>query len=168
MKLQEQHRGPTCWVEFTGKLKMKMFRLLTYKILHGLAPFCLSALVTSCLPIRPRGSHNANLLSIPRINKSSVGGRAFPYQAPLLRLCLSTQICEASSVYSLKSKPKNKTSFHLPLTSPSFSPTQCLLNIICHSERHFINTCACIWPYGTISSLYCLDQVISLVFVVLL
>ncbi len=47
------------------------------------------------------GSKNAGLLS-----QNKLGGRAFPYQAPLLRDHLPTQIREAISVKSLKSKLK--------------------------------------------------------------
>ncbi|KAI5627954.1 hypothetical protein C0J50_3220, partial [Silurus asotus] len=58
--------------------------LLTYKALNGLAPMYLSSLLTRYNPSRFLRSQNSGLLVVPRIAKSTKGGRAFSHLAPKL------------------------------------------------------------------------------------
>ena len=55
--------------------------LLTYKVLHGLAPTHLSDLVLPYIPTRTLRSQD---LIVPRISKQTAGGRAFSYRAQFL------------------------------------------------------------------------------------
>ncbi|KAI5627503.1 hypothetical protein C0J50_12946, partial [Silurus asotus] len=57
--------------------------LLTYKALSGLSP-CISSLLTRYNPSRSLRSQNSGLLVVPRIAKSTKGGRAFSHLAPKL------------------------------------------------------------------------------------
>ncbi len=58
--------------------------LLTYKPLNGLAPAYLTSLLSRYNPSRSLRSQNSGLLVVPRIEKSTKGGRAFSYLAPKL------------------------------------------------------------------------------------
>ena len=51
--------------------------LMTYKIVHGLAPSYMSNLVISYIPTRALHSQNSGLLMVSRIKKTSAGCRAF-------------------------------------------------------------------------------------------
>ncbi len=51
--------------------------LISYKALNGLAPQYLSELLSHYSPPRPLHSQNSGHLIIPRISKSTVGGRSF-------------------------------------------------------------------------------------------
>ncbi|KAI5086291.1 hypothetical protein C0J45_1055, partial [Silurus meridionalis] len=51
--------------------------LLTFKALNGLAPMYLSSLLTRYNPSSSLRSQNSGLLVVPRIAKSTNGGRAF-------------------------------------------------------------------------------------------
>ncbi|KAI5606729.1 hypothetical protein C0J50_7540, partial [Silurus asotus] len=57
--------------------------LLPYKALNGLSP-CISSLLTRYNPSRSLRSQNSGLLVVPRIAKSTKGGRAFSHLAPKL------------------------------------------------------------------------------------
>ncbi len=56
--------------------------LITYKALNGLAPPYLSELLMHYCPSRLLRSQNSGQLIIPRISKSTAGGRSFLYLAP--------------------------------------------------------------------------------------
>ncbi len=56
--------------------------LLTYKALNGSAPAYLTNLLSRYNPIRSLRSQNSGLLVVPRIAKSTKGGRTFSYLAP--------------------------------------------------------------------------------------
>ncbi len=58
--------------------------LITYKALNGLAPQYLSELLSHYSPPRLLRSQNSGPLIIPRISKSTAGGRSFFYLAPKL------------------------------------------------------------------------------------
>ncbi len=53
--------------------------LITYKALNGLAPQYLSELLSHYSPPRPLRSQNSGHLIIPRISKSTAGGRSLSY-----------------------------------------------------------------------------------------
>ncbi len=58
--------------------------LITYKALNGLAPQYLSELLSHYSHSCPLRSQNSGHLIIPRISKSTAGGRSFFYLAPKL------------------------------------------------------------------------------------
>ncbi|KAI5613905.1 hypothetical protein C0J50_11237, partial [Silurus asotus] len=58
--------------------------LLTYKALNGSAPMYLSRLLTRYNPSRSLRSQNSGLLIVPKIAKSTKGGRSFSHLAPKL------------------------------------------------------------------------------------
>ncbi len=58
------------------------FKCIIYKALNGLAPQYLSELLSHYSPPRPLHSQNSGHLIIPRISKSTAGGRSFFYLAP--------------------------------------------------------------------------------------
>ncbi|KAI5104189.1 hypothetical protein C0J45_5815, partial [Silurus meridionalis] len=60
------------------------YKLLTYKTLNGLATMYLSSLLIRYNPSHSLKSQNFGLLVVPRIAKSTKGGRAFSHLAPKL------------------------------------------------------------------------------------
>ncbi len=60
-------------------IKQIKILLITYKALNGLAPQYLSELLSHYSPPRPLLSQNSNHLIIPRIWKTTAGGRSFSY-----------------------------------------------------------------------------------------
>ena len=93
------------WLPINARADFKVL-LLTYKILHGLAPLYLEDLVTPYIPPRALRSQQTNLLVIPRTKTKSWGNRAFSYRAPLLWNKLPTAVKEADSVEMFKSRIK--------------------------------------------------------------
>ncbi|KAI5608133.1 hypothetical protein C0J50_9626, partial [Silurus asotus] len=71
------------WLPVKFRIDYKLL-LLTYKALNGLAPIYLSSLLTRYNPPRSLRSQNSGLLVVPRIAKSTKGGRAFSHLAPKL------------------------------------------------------------------------------------
>ncbi|KAI5609350.1 hypothetical protein C0J50_9521, partial [Silurus asotus] len=71
------------WLPVKFRIDYKLL-LLTYKALNGLAPMYLSSLLTRYNPPRSLRSQNSGLLVVPRIAKSTKGGRAFSHLAPKL------------------------------------------------------------------------------------
>ncbi|KAI5087989.1 hypothetical protein C0J45_22478, partial [Silurus meridionalis] len=71
------------WLPVKVRIDYKLL-LLTYKTLNGLAPNYLSRRLPRYNPSRSLRSQNSGLLVIPRIAKSTKGGRAFSHLAPKL------------------------------------------------------------------------------------
>ncbi len=71
------------WLPIKHRIDFKIL-LITYKALNGLAPQYLSELLSHYSPPRPLHSQNSGHLIIPRISKSTAGGRSFSYLAPKL------------------------------------------------------------------------------------
>ncbi|KAI5105927.1 hypothetical protein C0J45_3624, partial [Silurus meridionalis] len=71
------------WLPVKFQIDLKLL-LLTYKALNSLAPMYLSSLLTHYNPSRSLRSQNSGLLVVPRIAKSTKGGRAFSHLAPKL------------------------------------------------------------------------------------
>ena len=65
-------------------IDFKSLLISTYKALNGLAPQYMSKLLLYYSPPRPLHSQNSGYLIIPRISKSTEGGRPFSYLAPKL------------------------------------------------------------------------------------
>ncbi len=80
--------------------------LMTYKALNGLAPQYLSELLSHYIPSRPLRSQNSGRLIIPRISKSTAGGRSFSYLAPKLWNNLPNTVREADTLCQFKSRLK--------------------------------------------------------------
>uniref|UniRef100_A0A8C9TJG9 Reverse transcriptase domain-containing protein n=1 Tax=Scleropages formosus TaxID=113540 RepID=A0A8C9TJG9_SCLFO len=77
--------------------------LLTYKVIHGIAPAYLCETINLYIPGRYLRSLDAGYLKVPVINKTSVGGRAFSYRAPKLWNSLPVTVRNAPSVSVFKS-----------------------------------------------------------------
>ncbi len=71
------------WLPTKHRIDFKIL-LITYKALNGLAPQYLSELLSHYSPSRPLHSQNSGHLIIPRISKSTAGGRSFSYLTPKL------------------------------------------------------------------------------------
>ncbi len=80
--------------------------LITYKALNGLAPQYLSEILSHYSPPRPLRSQNSGHLIIPRISKSTAGGRSFSYLAPKLWNNLPNTVREADTLCQFKSRLK--------------------------------------------------------------
>ncbi len=66
------------WLPTKHRIDFKIL-LITYKALNGLAPQCLSELLSHYSPSRPLISQNSGHLIIPIISKSTAGSRSFSY-----------------------------------------------------------------------------------------
>ncbi len=71
------------WLPIKYRIDFKIL-LIIYKALNGLAPQYLSELLSHYSPPCPLRSQNSGHLIIPRISKSTAGGRSFFYLAPKL------------------------------------------------------------------------------------
>lgn len=99
--LQQLH-----WLPLAKRVKFKIL-LLTYKCLHGMSPTYLSTLINQKVPTRAlRSSSSGITLVLPKSNTRSFGDRAFSVVAPTLWNTLPTEIKEAESLTSFKSKLK--------------------------------------------------------------
>ena len=93
------------WLPVKSRIDFKVL-LLTYKALNDLAPNYLKELVVPYCPLRPLRSQSAGLLVVPRISKTTVGGRAFSYRAPFLWNNLPASIRDADTLPKFKSRLK--------------------------------------------------------------
>ncbi len=93
------------WLPIKHRIDFKIL-LMTYKALNGLAPQYLSELLSHYIPSRPLRSQNSGHLIIPRISKSTVGGRSFSYLAPKLWNNLPNTVREADTLSQFKSRLK--------------------------------------------------------------
>ncbi len=78
--------------------------LITYKALNGLAPQYLSELLSHYSPPCLLRFQNSGHLIIPRISKSTAGGRSFSYLAPKLwnNLPISDDVLDVSETFMIK------------------------------------------------------------------
>ncbi len=90
------------WFPIKHRIDFKIL-LVTYKALNGLAPQYLSELLSQYSSPRPLHSQNSGNLIIPRISKSTAGGRSFFYLAPKLWNNLSCTVREADTLCQFKS-----------------------------------------------------------------
>ncbi len=81
-KIRYDHISPVLstlhWLPTKHRIDFKIL-LMTYKALNGLAPQYLSELLSHYSPPRPLRSQNSGRLIIPRISKSTAGGRSFSF-----------------------------------------------------------------------------------------
>ncbi|KAL0148905.1 hypothetical protein M9458_055709 [Cirrhinus mrigala] len=80
--------------------------LLTYKALNGLAPAYLTSLLPCYNPSRSLRLQNSGLLVVPRIAKSTKGGRAFSHLAPKLWNSLLDNVRGSDTLSLFKSRLK--------------------------------------------------------------
>ncbi|XP_049320995.1 uncharacterized protein LOC125781301 [Astyanax mexicanus] len=93
------------WLPVKFRIDYKIL-LLTYKALHGLAPEYLQDLISCYEPPRLLRSQGAGLLVVPKIQRSSAGGRAFSYKAPQLWNNLPEYVRDSDTVSIFKSRLK--------------------------------------------------------------
>lgn len=93
------------WLPIKYRIEFKIL-LLTYKALSGQAPVYLKELVVPYNPSRALRSLNAGLLVVPSVSRSSMGGRAFSYQAPLLWNHLPSTVRGADTLTTFKVRLK--------------------------------------------------------------
>ena len=93
------------WLPVEFRIQFKVL-LLTYKARAGLAPAYLQQSLVPYQPGRSLRSQNANLLVVSRVRKTTVGGRAFSYLAPLLWNRLPADVKQAPNVSIFKTKLK--------------------------------------------------------------
>ncbi len=101
------------WLPIKHHIDFKIL-LITYKALNGLAPQYLSELLLHYSPSRLLRSQNSGNLIIPRISKSTAGGRSFAYLVPKLWNNRSN-IQEADTFCQFKSRFKTHL-FNLAFT----------------------------------------------------
>ncbi len=93
------------WLPIKHRIDFKIL-FITYKALNSLAPQYLSELLSHNSPPRPLRSQNSGHLIIPRISKSTVGGRSFFYLAHKLWNNLTSNVREADTLCQFKSRLK--------------------------------------------------------------
>ncbi len=93
------------WVPIKHRIGFTIL-LITYKTLNGLAPRYLSELLSHYGPPRQLHSQNSGHLIIPRISKSTAGGRSFFYLTPKLWNNLPNNVQEADTLCQFKSRLK--------------------------------------------------------------
>ncbi|KAL0147478.1 hypothetical protein M9458_050590 [Cirrhinus mrigala] len=93
------------WLPIRFRISYKI-ALLTYKALNGLAPAYLTSLLPRYNPSRSLRSQNSRLLVVPRIAKSTKGGRAFSHLAPKLWNSLPDNVRGSDTLSRFKSRLK--------------------------------------------------------------
>uniref|UniRef100_A0AAQ6IE93 Reverse transcriptase domain-containing protein n=1 Tax=Anabas testudineus TaxID=64144 RepID=A0AAQ6IE93_ANATE len=93
------------WLPVKFHIDFKIL-LLTFKALKGLALQYLSELLVSYDPPRLLRSKDAGCLSVPRIMKTTAGGRAFSYKASKLWNSLPNSVQDSDTVSVFKSRLK--------------------------------------------------------------
>ncbi len=93
------------WLPIKHRIDFKIL-LINYKALNGLALQYLSELLSHYSPPRPLRCQNSGHLIIPRISKSTAGGRSFSYLAHKLWNNLPNTVREADTLCQFKSRLK--------------------------------------------------------------
>ncbi len=91
------------WLHIKYRISYKIL-LLAYKALNGLAPAYLTSLLSRYNPSHSLRSQNSGLLVVPRIAKSTKGGRAFSYLAPKLWNSLPVRGSDTLSLFKSRLK----------------------------------------------------------------
>ncbi len=94
------------WLPVSFRVDFKIL-MLTYKVLHGLAPQYLSELLIPYAPKRDLRSSETGLLTVPLTRLRLMGDRAFSSLAPKLWNSLLIEIRQAKTLSTFKSRLKN-------------------------------------------------------------
>ena len=92
------------WLAVKFRIDYKI-SLLTFKALHGLAPLYLNYSLLPYTPSRMLRSQGAGLV-IPRITKSTIGGRAFSFRGPHLWNNLPAHVWSTDTITLFKARLK--------------------------------------------------------------
>ncbi len=130
------------WLPIKFRISYKIL-LLTYKALKGLATAYLTSLLSRYNPTRSLRSQNSGLLVVPRIAKSTKGGRTFSYLAPKLWNSLPDNVQGSDTLSLFKSRLKT----HI------FLPSIHIMHLI-------ILYCSYIWSNAHYYALAWVDQII--------
>ncbi len=93
------------WLPIKFRISYKIL-LLAYNALNDLAPAYLTNLLSRYNPTRSLRSQNSGLLVVPRIAKSTKGGRNFSYLAPKLWNSLPDNVRGSDTLSLFKSRLK--------------------------------------------------------------
>ncbi len=93
------------WLPIKFRISYKIL-LLAHKALNDLAPAYLTNLLSRYNPTRSLRSQNSGLLVVPRIAKSTKGGRTFSYLAPKLWNILPDNVQGSDTLSLFKSRLK--------------------------------------------------------------
>ncbi len=93
------------WLPIKFRISYKIL-LLAYKALNDLAPVYLTNLLSRYNPTRSLRSQISGLLVVPRIAKSTKGGRTFSYLAPKLWNSLPDDVRGSDTLSLFKSRLK--------------------------------------------------------------
>ncbi len=93
------------WLPIKFRISYKIL-LLSYKALNDLAPVYLTNLLSRYNPTRSLRSQNSGLLVVPRLAKSTKGGRTFSYLAPKLWNSLPDNVRGSDTLSLFKSRLK--------------------------------------------------------------
>ncbi len=93
------------WLPIKFRISYKIL-LLAYKALNDLAPAYLTNLLSRYNPTRSLRSQNSGLLVVPRIAKSTKGGRTFSYLSPKLWNNLPDNVRGSDTLFLFKSRLK--------------------------------------------------------------
>ena len=88
------------WFPIKKQIEYKMF-VLTFKCVHNLAPAYLTELLHNRTSKGTRAD-NKILLVVPKVKKSTFGGRSFSFKAPFLWNQLPNHLRHASSLEIFK------------------------------------------------------------------
>ncbi len=97
------------WLSIKHRIDFTIL-LITYKTLNGLAPQYLSKLLSHYSPPHLLRSQKSGNLILPRISKSTAGGRSFSYLAPKLWNNLPNTVREADTLCQFKSSSSSSSS----------------------------------------------------------
>ncbi len=139
------------WLPIKFRISYKIL-LLAYKALNGLAPAYLTNLLSRYNPTRSLRSQNSGLLVVPRIAKSTKGGRTFSYLAPKLWNSLPDNVRGSDTLSLFKSRLKT----HL-LTKHSYNASHNLV-LLCFSLGYTNNNSTRVilgWNNCYANCLYC-------------
>ncbi len=93
------------WLPIKFRISYKIL-LFAYKALNDLAPTYLTNLLSRYNPTRSLRSQNSGLLVVPRIAKSTKGGRTFSYLSPKLWNSLPDNVWGSDTLTLFKSRLK--------------------------------------------------------------
>ncbi len=104
-----------CIVRVCNRCISYKILLLAYKALNDLSPAYLTNLLSRYNPTRSLRSQNSGLLVVPRISKSTKGGRTFSYLPPKLWNSLPDNVRGSDTLSRFKSRLKTsiKPSIHI-------------------------------------------------------